>query len=250
MLCFVTGPGHGGPGIIANAWLEGTDTETYPFIGRDEAGCSACSGSPPSPGSSDHVAPETPGLFHEGGELGYSWRTLRGGALTTPTYGSLRRRGRRSRDRSTGRELAREEVHQSDRDGAVLPFRHLNGYKIAEPDGPCRLPREELDQLLRGDGYVPCDVTIDPRLIQADVHRVRRNVLDQWLDELHRFKRQIGTGNGAPSTWPMIVLRSLQGWTGPPHSRRQRVQGRSEHIRFRSFRMAPTYSRQSSWTAG
>ena len=154
---YVMGPGHGGPATVANAWLEGTLTEVYPSISLDARGMQRLFRQFSFPGGvPSHVAPETPGSIHEGGELGYSLAHAFGAAFDNPgPRRGVRRRRWRGRDRAIGNQLALEQVPQPRQDGAVLPILHLNGYKIANPTVLARIPDEELTALLEGYGYRP-----------------------------------------------------------------------------------------------
>ncbi|THA41520.1 phosphoketolase family protein [Streptomyces sp. A1547] len=216
-LC-VWGPGHGGPAVLANSWLEGTYTETYPDITRDAAGMAKLFRQFSFPGGvPSHVAPETPGSIHEGGELGYSLAHAYGAALDHP--GLLVACVIGDGEAETGPLAASwhsnkflDPVH----DGAVLPILHLNGYKIANPTVLSRIPQAELDSLLRGYGHDPLYVTgSDP----AQVHHAMARAMDEALDRIaviQREARTAGTGPGREyARWPMIVLRTPKGWTGP-----------------------------------
>ncbi|MYZ18229.1 phosphoketolase family protein, partial [Streptomyces sp. SID337] len=211
-LC-VWGPGHGGPAVLANSWLEGSYTETYPDITRDAAGMELLFRRFSFPGGvPSHVAPETPGSIHEGGELGYSLAHAYGAAFDNPDLLAACVVG--DGEAETGPLAASwhsnkflDPVH----DGAVLPILHLNGYKIANPTVLSRLPEAELDALLRGYGHEPLHVTgDDPRR----VHRELARALDQAVDRITRIKSE-GRGARTRPHWPMIVLRTPKGWTGP-----------------------------------
>ncbi|MGW1518970.1 phosphoketolase family protein [Streptomyces sp. NPDC002287] len=213
-LC-VWGPGHGGPAVLANSWLEGSYSETYPDVSRDEEGMARLFRQFSFPGGvPSHVAPETPGSIHEGGELGYSLSHAYGAALDNPDLLVACVIG--DGEAETGPLAASwhsnkflDPVH----DGAVLPILHLNGYKIANPTVLARLPEAELDALLRGYGHDPLYVTgEDPHL----VHRAMAAAMDTALDRIRHIQRQARTSapEGRPR-WPMIVLRTPKGWTGP-----------------------------------
>ncbi|MFF9476905.1 phosphoketolase [Streptomyces roseolus] len=213
-LC-VWGPGHGGPAVLANSWLEGSYSETYPDVSRDEHGMARLFRQFSFPGGvPSHVAPETPGSIHEGGELGYSLSHAYGAALDNPDLLVACVIG--DGEAETGPLAASwhsnkflDPVH----DGAVLPVLHLNGYKIANPTVLARLPETELDQLLRGYGHDPLHVTGDD---PHQVHRAMAAAMDTALDHIRNIQRQARTGApvGRPR-WPMIVLRTPKGWTGP-----------------------------------
>ncbi|KJK53805.1 phosphoketolase [Streptomyces sp. NRRL F-4428] len=213
-LC-VWGPGHGGPAVLANSWLEGSYSEIYPDVSRDEDGMARLFRQFSFPGGvPSHVAPETPGSIHEGGELGYSLSHAYGAALDNPDLLVACVVG--DGEAETGPLAASwhsnkflDPVH----DGAVLPVLHLNGYKIANPTVLARLPEAELDQLLRGYGHDPLHVTGDD---PHQVHRAMAATMDTALDRIRRIQQQARTGApvGRPR-WPVIVLRTPKGWTGP-----------------------------------
>jgi len=212
---YVTGPGHGGPALVANVYLEGTYTEFYPSISQDEAGMRRLFKQFSFPGGiPSHVAPETPGSIHEGGELGYALSHAYGAAFDNPELLVACVIG--DGEAETGalatswhsNKFLNPEV-----DGAVLPILHLNGYKIANPTVLARIPPDELDQLLKGYGYAPRYVEgSDP----DDMHQQMAGVLDAAVAEIKAIQRQARTkGFGGRPCWPMIVLRSPKGWTCP-----------------------------------
>jgi xylulose-5-phosphate/fructose-6-phosphate phosphoketolase len=212
---YVIGPGHGGPGIVANAYLEGTYSEVYPSISTDTDGMRRLFRQFSFPGGiPSHVAPETPGSVHEGGELGYSLSHAYGAAFDNPDLLVCCVVG--DGEAETG-PLAtgwhsNKFLHPG-RDGAVLPILHLNGYKIANPTVLARIPTDELDALMRGYGHEPYHVEGDDP--QA-VHQRMAAVLDQALDDIARIQRDARTGGvQTRPRWPMIVLRTPKGWTGP-----------------------------------
>ncbi|MGW2280230.1 phosphoketolase family protein [Streptomyces sp. NPDC001770] len=213
-LC-VWGPGHGGPAVLANSWLEGSYSETYPDISRDAEGMGALFKQFSFPGGvPSHVAPETPGSIHEGGELGYALTHAYGAAFDHPDLLVACVIG--DGEAETGPLAASwhsnkflDPVH----DGAVLPILHLNGYKIANPTVLARLPEDELDQLLRGYGHDPIHVSGDD---PAEVHRALAAALDVALDRIGEHQRAARGGRSTERPrWPMIVLRTPKGWTGP-----------------------------------
>ncbi|WP_035773003.1 phosphoketolase family protein [Arthrobacter sp. Br18] len=222
---FVTGPGHGGPANVANAWLEGTYSEVYSHIGKDEAGLNALFKQFSYPGGiPSHAAPETPGSIHEGGELGYALAHAYGAVFDNPDLIAAAVVG--DGEAETGPLAA--SWHSNNFldpavDGAVLPILHLNGYKIANPTILARMPEEQLRQLLYGYGYDPHFVTVtDPRATEQ-AHRDFAAVLDACVDSIHAIQAEARPENGSRPTpagnatprWPMIVLRSPKGWTGP-----------------------------------
>jgi xylulose-5-phosphate/fructose-6-phosphate phosphoketolase len=212
---FVTGPGHGGPGIVANAWLEGTYSEVYPNISRDAAGMQALFKQFSFPGGiPSHVAPETPGSIHEGGELGYALSHAFGAAFDNPSLLVFCVVG--DGEAETG-PLATSwhsnKFLNPARDGAVLPILHLNGYKIAGPTVLARIPREELEQMLRGCGWAPRFLEGDD---PATMHAKMATLMDDVVGEIARIQRDARSrGFERRPAWPMIVLRTPKGWTGP-----------------------------------
>jgi xylulose-5-phosphate/fructose-6-phosphate phosphoketolase len=228
----ITGPGHGGPGLVANAYLEGTYSEVYPEVGRDESGMQRLFKQFSFPGGiPSHVAPEIPGSIHEGGELGYSLSHAFGAAFDNPDLLVACVVG--DGEAETG-PLATawhsnkflNPVH----DGAVLPILHLNGYKIAGPTVLARIPHEELESMFRGFGYTPHFVEGDK---PARMHRLMATTLDAVIGDIRRIQRAARTqGFKARPRWPMIVLRSPKGWTGP-----KTVDGRKSEGTFRSHQV-------------
>jgi xylulose-5-phosphate/fructose-6-phosphate phosphoketolase len=222
---FVAGPGHGGPGPNACAWLEGTYSELYSHIRRDAAGMAALFAQFSYPGGvPSHCAPETPGSFHEGGELGYSLLHAFGAAFDNPTLTVFCVIG--DGEAETG-PLA-TSWHATTflnpaRDGAVLPILALNQYKIANPTILARIPESQLLELLRGYGYEPHVVNGDD---PAAVHQAMAATLDRCLDRISEIQRAARAGGAAGHySWPMIVLRTPKGWTCPPIVDGQRVEG-------------------------
>ena len=212
---YITGPGHGGPGLVANAYLDGTYSEVYSGIGRDEDGLRALFRQFSFPGGiPSHVAPETPGSIHEGGELGYSLVHAHGAVFDNPDLLALCVIG--DGEAETGPLAASWHSNKflnPARDGAVLPVLHLNGYKIANPTVLARIPETELADLMRGYGYEPHFVAGDDPMA---VHELLATTLDRVLDDIAATQRQAREGNlAARPTWPMIVLRTPKGWTGP-----------------------------------
>jgi xylulose-5-phosphate/fructose-6-phosphate phosphoketolase len=229
---FVAGPGHGGPGVVANVYLEGTYSEIYPHIGRDEQGLRRLFRQFSFPGGiPSHVAPETPGSINEGGELGYCLLHAYGAALDNPDLLVCCVVG--DGEAETGPLAASwhsnkflNPVH----DGAVLPILHLNGYKIASPSLLARIPTDELRSLLEGYGYAPRFVEgDDPHLM----HRLMAGALEEVLDEISAIQhRARNEGHDGRPRWPMIVLRTPKGWTGP-----KEVDGRPAEGSFRSHQV-------------
>ncbi len=214
---YVTGPGHGGPGLVANAYLDGTYSEVYSGVGQDEDGLRALFRQFSFPGGiPSHVAPETPGSIHEGGELGYALVHAYGAAFDNPDLTVLCVVG--DGEAETGPMAASWHSNKflnPVTDGAVLPVLHLNGYKIANPSVLARIDEDELAALMVGYGYTPHFVTgSDP----ADVHRQLARTLDTVFDDIAAIQAAARTPGSAPGTrpaWPMVVLRTPKGWTGP-----------------------------------
>ncbi|HEV2635674.1 MAG TPA: phosphoketolase family protein [Actinocrinis sp.] len=212
---YVAGPGHGGPALVANTYLEGTYSEIYPDVGQDEAGMKKLFTQFSFPGGiSSHVAPTTPGSIHEGGELGYSLSHSFGAAFDNPDLIVACVVG--DGEAETG-PLATS--WQSTKflnpisDGAVLPILHLNGYKISNPTVLARIEQEELEQFLRGCGWEPYIVSGDD---PAVMHEQMAATLDAAVERIRAIQDLARrTGNPARPRWPMIVLRSPKGWTGP-----------------------------------
>ncbi|MEG9246515.1 phosphoketolase family protein [Arthrobacter sp. Soc17.1.1.1] len=220
-MLFIAGPGHGGPAVVANAWLEGTYSEVYSSIGTDGAGLNALFRQFSYPGGiPSHAAPESPGSIHEGGELGYALMHAYGAVFDNPDLVAVAVVG--DGEAETGPLATSWHSHSFVNpavDGAVLPILHLNGYKIANPTVLARMPEEQLRQLMYGYGYEPHFVTVtDPSATEA-AHRDFAAVLDACIDDIHAIQdtartSPAGTDAGA-ARWPMIVLRSPKGWTGP-----------------------------------
>jgi len=212
---YVTGPGHGGPGLVANAYLEGTYSEVYSSVPQDENGMRALFRQFSFPGGiPSHVAPETPGSIHEGGELGYALLHAYGAAFDNPDLLVMCVVG--DGEAETGPLAASWHSNKflnPATDGAVLPVLHLNGYKIANPTVLARIPTEELASLLRGYGYEPHFVGGDD---PVEVHELLATTLDTVLDDIAAIQHRARTGASADRpVWPMIVLRTPKGWTGP-----------------------------------
>jgi xylulose-5-phosphate/fructose-6-phosphate phosphoketolase len=230
---YVTGPGHGGPGLVANTYLEGTYSEVYPHIGRDEEGLRKLFRQFSFPGGvPSHVAPETPGSIHEGGELGYALVHAYGAAFDNPDLLVLCVVG--DGEAETGPLAASWHSNKfvnPARDGAVLPVLHLNGYKIANPTVLARIPEGELLELMRGYGYEPYVVAGDD---PPAVHRALAQTLDRAIADIRAIQSHArdGDGDGERPRWPMIVLRTPKGWTGP-----KEVDGKPTEGSFRSHQV-------------
>ncbi|MFC5380371.1 phosphoketolase [Aquipuribacter nitratireducens] len=214
-MMYVMGPGHGGPGPVAAAWVDGTYSEVYPDVPQDEAGMRRLFTQFSFPGGiPSHVAPETPGSIHEGGELGYALSHAFGAAFDNPDLvvtcvvgDGEAETGALATSWHSNKFL--DPVH----DGAVLPVLHLNGYKIAGPTVLARIPAEELHAMLRGNGWEPYEVAgSDPDAM----HHAMARTMDRCLDEIADIQSRARTsGRDGRPRWPMIVLRSPKGWTGP-----------------------------------
>jgi xylulose-5-phosphate/fructose-6-phosphate phosphoketolase len=219
-LIFIAGPGHGAPGVVASTWLEGTYSETYPNVSRDGEGMHHLFRQFSFPGGiPSHAAPDTPGSIHEGGELGYSLSHAYGSVLDNPGLVAACVIG--DGEAETG-PLATSwhgnKFLNPATDGAVLPILHLNGYKIANPTILARIPSAELHALMTGYGYNPIEVAgSDP----DQMHQAMAAAMDRAFDAIRRIQHAARSGdknhggsNGRPA-WPMIILRSPKGWTGP-----------------------------------
>ncbi len=212
---YIAGPGHGGPGVVASTYLDGTYSEVYPHISPDATGMARLFRQFSFPGGiPSHVAPETPGSIHEGGELGYALVHAFGAAFDNPDLFVVCVVG--DGEAETGPLAASWHSNKflnAGRDGAVLPILHLNGYKIANPTVLARIPEAELRALLEGYGYAPRFVEgSDP----AAMHQLMARTLDEVCEEIAEIQRRAREdGNQERPRWPMIVLRTPKGWTGP-----------------------------------
>ncbi|HVX86345.1 MAG TPA: phosphoketolase family protein [Phycisphaerae bacterium] len=227
-MIYIAGPGHGGPALVANTYLEGTYSEIYPEITQDEAGLRKLFKQFSFPGGiPSHVAPETPGSIHEGGELGYSLSHAFGAAFDNPELIVACVIG--DGEAETG-PLATawhsNKFLNAATDGAVLPILHLNGYKIANPTVLARIPREQLAELLRGYGWNPLFVEGDD---PAKMHQLMAETLDRAVAEIRRIQaeaRQHPDAAAQPApAWPAIVLVTPKGWTGPKVVDGKQVEG-------------------------
>ena len=243
-IIYITGPGHGGPGLVANTYLEGTYSEIYPNISQDEEGMQRLFKQFSFPGGiPSHVAPETPGSIHEGGELGYSLTHAYGAVFDNPNLIAACVVG--DGEAETGALAASWHSNKflnPTRDGAVLPILHLNGYKIANPTVLARIPEEELAALMRGYGYKPYLVAGDD---PALVHQQLAATFDKVFTEIKAIQTEARRdGFKKRPAWPMIVLRTPKGWTGPKVVDGKQIEGtfrahqvpmgdmdRPEHIR-------------------
>jgi xylulose-5-phosphate/fructose-6-phosphate phosphoketolase len=247
---FITGPGHGGPANVANAYLEGTYSELYSPVGRDEDGLRRLFRQFSFPGGiPSHAAPETPGSIHEGGELGYALVHAFGAAFDNPELLVACVVG--DGEAETGPLAASWHSNKflnARKDGAVLPILHLNGYKIANPAVLARIPEEELIALFHGCGWEPQLVTggfegEDP----AAVHQGFAAALDDTLDRIAEIQHAAREGGGpAEGRWPMLVLRTPKGWTGPKEVDGKPVEGtwRSHQVPLTGVRENAEHLRQ------
>jgi xylulose-5-phosphate/fructose-6-phosphate phosphoketolase len=224
-MIYISGPGHGGPALVGNTYLEGTYSEVYPQITQDESGLKKLFKQFSFPGGiSSHVSPECPGSIHEGGELGYSLSHAFGAAFDNPELIVACIIG--DGEAETG-PLATawhsNKFLNPITDGAVLPILHLNGYKIANPTVLARIPREELEQLLRGYGWTPYFVEGDD---PQKMHLLMATILEKTIIDIRQIQTKAREKNDATRPyWPMIVLNSPKGWTGPKEVDGLQVEG-------------------------
>jgi xylulose-5-phosphate/fructose-6-phosphate phosphoketolase len=242
---YIAGPGHGGPGLVANAYLDGTYSERYPAVSRDVAGMRRLFRQFSFPGGiPSHVAPETPGSIHEGGELGYSLAHAYGAVFDNPDLIVACVIG--DGESETGPLAASWHSNKflnPVTDGAVLPILHLNGYKIANPTVLARIPRDELDALLRGYGYHPYFVEGDDP--QA-VHQAMAAAFDAIVTEIQEIQRSARRdGVAVRPRWPALVLRTPKGWTGPKYVDGKPVEGtwRAHQVPMDAARTNPDHLR-------
>jgi len=240
---YIAGPGHGGPGLVANTWLEGTYSEVYPDISQDAKGMKRLFKQFSFPGGiPSHVAPETPGSIHEGGELGYALSHAFGAAFDNPELLVCTVVG--DGEAETG-PLATawhsNKFLNPETDGAVLPILHLNGYKIANPTVLSRIPHSELEELMRGYGYTPYTVEgSDP----TEMHQKMAETMETVMDEISAIQfRAREEGDRSRPRWPMIILRSPKGWTGPKEVDGKKTEDfwRSHQVPFSNVRNEPEH---------
>ena len=214
-MIYISGPGHGAPAVVGNVYLEGTYSEVYPNISQDEAGLKKLFQQFSFPGGiSSHVSPQTPGSIHEGGELGYSISHAFGAAFDNPDLVVACVVG--DGEAETG-PLATawhsNKFLDPVTDGVVLPILHLNGYKISNPTVLARITHEELEQLLRGYGWTPYFVEGEE---PEKMHQTMAATLDKVVEQIQKIQHDARIkGDTTRPRWPMIVLRSPKGWTGP-----------------------------------
>ena len=213
-MIYVCGPGHGGPGMVANTYLEGTYSEIYPVISEDQAGMSKLFRQFSFPGGiPSHVAPETPGSIHEGGELGYALVHAYGAAFDNPDLVVACVVGDGEAETGTlATSWHSNKFLNPARDGAVLPILHLNGYKIANPTILARLSDDDLSDLFRGYGYEPFFVEGSEPVA---MHQKMAATLDTIFMRIEQIKKNANVKSPERPRWPMVILRSPKGWTGP-----------------------------------
>jgi xylulose-5-phosphate/fructose-6-phosphate phosphoketolase len=246
----ICGPGHGGPGLVANSYLDGTYTERWSSVGQDEEGLRRLFRQFSFPGGiPSHAAPETPGSIHEGGELGYSLAHAFGAAFDNPDLLVAAVVG--DGEAETGPLATGWQANKflnPARDGAVLPILHLNGYKIASPTVLARIPERELLEFLRGCGWAPLVVTGDDPM---SVHRDLAACLDEAVARITEAQAWARSEDDARRpAWPMIVLRTPKGWTGPKEVDGEPAEGswRSHQVPLAAVRTNPEHRRQlESW---
>jgi len=231
-MIFISGPGHGGPAVVANTYLEGTYSEIYPNITQDEEGLKKLFTQFSFPGGiSSHAAPETPGSIHEGGELGYSLSHAFGAVFDNPDLITACVVG--DGESETGPLATSWQCNKflnPVSDGAVLPILHLNGYKISNPTILARISHEELEQFFRGCGWIPIFVEGDD---PETMHELMAEALDQAIEDIKQIQKNARESNDPTRPrWPMIVLRSPKGWTGP-----KEVDGLQNEGTFRSHQV-------------
>ena len=245
-MIYIAGPGHGGPALAACAWLEGTMSEHYPEVSLDEPGMKRLFKQFSFPGGiGSHATPEIPGSIHEGGELGYSLAHAYGAAFDNPSLVVACVVG--DGEAETG-PLATawhsNKFLDPARDGAVLPILHLNGYKIANPTVLARIPAQELESLFVGYGYRPYVVAGDE---PERVHQAMAATLDAAMAEIRRIQKAARSGAAATRPrWPLIILRTPKGWTGPKEVDGKKTEGswRSHQVPLAELRNKPEHLRQ------
>jgi len=240
---YVAGPGHGGPGLVANTYLEGTYSEVYPNISQDAGGMKRLFTQFSFPGGiPSHVAPETPGSIHEGGELGYALLHAYGAVFDNPDLLACCVIG--DGEAETGALAASWHSNKflnPARDGAVIPILHLNGYKIAGPTVLARIPKEELTDLMAGYGYKPYFVEGDD---PTKMHPLMASVLETVVLEIRAIQKAARQENHkSRPIWPMIVMRSPKGWTGPKVVDGKQIEGsfRSHQVPVEGFKEHPDH---------
>jgi xylulose-5-phosphate/fructose-6-phosphate phosphoketolase len=251
-MIYVIGPGHGGPGIVAHSYLEGSYTERYPAIERSRNGLQRLFRQFSWPyGIPSHVSPETPGSIHEGGELGYSLAHAYGAAFDNPDLiVSCIIGDGEAETGALATSWHSNKFLNPARDGAVLPILHLNGFKIANPTILARISRQELTELLRGYGY-------DPHFVEGDdpalVHQSLAGALDRILVQIRHIQSnardRANTKSPERPRWPMIVFRTPKGWTGPKFVDGLPVEGtwRAHQVPIADFRKPEHLKQLEDW---
>jgi xylulose-5-phosphate/fructose-6-phosphate phosphoketolase len=242
-MIFLAGPGHGGPAVVAQTYLEGIYSEIYPNVSRDEAGIKKLFKQFSFPGGiPSHAAPETPGSIHEGGELGYSLAHAYGAVFDNPDLVACCVVG--DGEAETGALAASwhsnkflNPIH----DGAVLPVLHLNGYKIANPTLFARISKDELENLFVGYGYKPYLVSGSDH---ETMHQLMAATMDQVFAEIKEIQQKArNSGDSTRPRWPMIILETPKGWTGPEEIDGKQIEGswRSHQVPFADFQTKPDH---------
>lgn len=249
---YVTGPGHGGPGLVANAYLDGTYSEVYSDITQDTEGIRRLFRQFSFPGGiPSHVAPETPGSIHEGGELGYALSHAYGAAFDNPDLlvAAVVGDGEAETGALATSWHSNKFVNPA-KDGVVLPILHLNGYKIANPTVLARISQDELRSLMIGYGHHPYffEATEDDDI--ADVHRRFASLLDEVLNEISEIKAKAFERDERRPAWPMIVFRTPKGGRDPTTSTERRPRDPGAHTRFRWPAPATLPSTCRCWPTG
>jgi xylulose-5-phosphate/fructose-6-phosphate phosphoketolase len=240
-MIYIAGPGHGGPALVANTYLEGAYSEIYPNIGQNAEGLKRLFKQFSFPGGiPSHAAPETPGSIHEGGELGYSLLHAYGAVFDNPDLIALCVIGDGEAETGAlGASWHSNKFLNPVHDGAVIPVLHLNGYKIANPTVLARIPRQELIQLLQGYGYKPYFVEGDDPM---PMHRLMAGALEAVLGDIQAIQRDAREhGLRARPVWPVIVLITPKGWTGPKVVDGVQIEGsfRAHQVPIEHFRSRP-----------
>jgi xylulose-5-phosphate/fructose-6-phosphate phosphoketolase len=240
-MIYVCGPGHGGPGMVANTYLEGTYSEFYPNIGQDVEGMKRLFKQFSFPGGiPSHAAPETPGSIHEGGELGYALVHAYGAAFDNPDLLVCCVVGDgESETGALATSWHSNKFLNPARDGAVLPILHLNGYKIAGPTVLARIGNDELAELLRGYGHEPSFVEGDD---PAAMHQQMAETMESAVNQIREIQQRARQhGDRSRPRWPMIVLRSPKGWTGPKEVDGKQIEGtfRAHQVPVTDFQSKP-----------
>ncbi len=251
-MIYMAGPGHGGPGIVANTYLEGAYSEFYPDISQDAEGMKRLFRQFSFPGGiPSHAAPETPGSIHEGGELGYAVSHAYGAAFDNPNLIVACVVG--DGEAETGPLAAAWHSNKflnPRRDGAVLPILHLNGYKIANPTVLARISREELESLFVGYGYKPYFVEGDEPMA---MHRLMAETLDRVVPEIKGIQENArSTGVPIRARWPLIILKTPKGWTGPREVDGKKTEGfwRSHQVPFSDMSKPGRVKLLEDWMKG